>query len=183
MKFVVGYDRALAVQCFRRNLYQMIRPGRNPMTTISELEVDYFSERLAETSVFNLSDSLGNPWMCVGDVTELTKLPVKKANRRHLQSCEDVANKVLIVEGIISRAGALQNMDQERGEILLKRIKIAEALFRKASFGKFHSEKEIIALRRMSSNVFDWIRWLSFLPGNDFMDLLSTVPSQHIHTQ
>lgn len=180
MKLVVGYDQALAGQCFRRNLHQLIRPGKNPLTNISVVEVDYFAERLAETSVFSYSKGLGNPWMYESDVAELTRLPVKRASRAQLQKCEDVANNVLILEGIVSRAGALQGLSFEQAEVMLKRVKVAEALFRKASLGAFHSAEETTALRGMSRNVPDWIRWLSYLPGNDFSDLLSSMPSRWI---
>jgi len=181
MRLIVGYDREFATQCFKRNLRQLIRPDGESVNRISPAEVDYFSERLAETSVFGCADRFGNPWISRDDATKLARRSSRKASRAELQRCEMVANNVLILEGIVGRAGALKAMTYEQGKVLWKRGETAEMLYRKASLGAFRSAAEKAVLQGMSRHVFDWIRYLSFLPGNDFMDLLSGMRSHQLH--
>lgn len=74
MRLVVGYDQAWSVQCYKWNLRQLVCPGEMSLSGISEAEVNYFAERLAETSVFGYSDRIGNPWMHEADARELDGL-------------------------------------------------------------------------------------------------------------
>ncbi len=164
----------MAVQCFRRNLKQLIRPGENSSNTISVAEVDYIAERLAETSVFGSDERLGSPWILHDDAKELVNLAQKRATRAQLQRCELIANNLLVLEGIVARVGALEPMSFEQGQLLKKRIQMSGILYNKASHGEFYNASERVVLFQMSQHVFDWVRYLSFLPGNDLMDLLST---------
>ena len=170
MKLIVGYDRDLTACYFRSSLRELIRPGENPLTTISPRQVDYFAERLAETSVFSSVDTRGNPWVQRDEARELAKLVVKKASRTQLQRCEDVANVLLILEGVVGRVGATKAGNNESMELLRRRIQVAEVLYRKAARGVFHTATEIGVLNEMSRHVFDWVRYLSYLPGREFMD-------------
>ncbi len=182
MKLIVGYDKALASQCFRRNLREIIRPESRAPGNISVTEIDYFAERLAESSVFGRDDRLGSPWMLRDDAPELAKIPVKRATRAQLQRCEDVANNVLILEGVVGRAGAsISSIDYATGVLLRKRMETAGALYRKASHGTFHTADEKSVLQQMSTHTFEWVHWLSYLPGNDFLDLLSRMSRSQIY--
>ena len=77
----------------------------------------------------------------------------------------------------MARSLSYPTMSFEQRELLRKRIEISAVLFHKASWGHFHNADEKTVLNSMSQNVFDWIRYLRFLPGNDFADLLSTIGS------
>jgi hypothetical protein len=176
MKLVVGYDRDLAVYFFRRNLHQLIHPGDDPRAGITVAEVEYFADKLAETSVFSRVERLGNPWTHREDARELARLPVKRATRLQLQQCELVANNLLILEGVIGRVGAFVTLSSEEVDLLKKKLRITEALFQKAALGTFRSTTESAVLRGMSRHTYDWVRYLSLLKGHDYLDQLSTTP-------
>lgn len=171
--FVAVYDGEFARLCLRRNLHQLIRPGENPLTNISTAEVEYFAARLAETTVFGSTEKFGNPWVLKDDAAELAQLSLRRAGRAALQRCELVANNLLILEGIIGRAGALQKMNPEQRALLKKRLQVAGVLYHKSSLGAFRTSSEREVLKGMAVHVPDWVRYLSYLPGNDFADLIA----------
>ncbi len=178
MKLVVGYDQALAALCYRRNLRELAsHPSMGG--TISLAEIDYFAERLAETSVYSRVERLGNPWTNE-DERELARLNVREASRAQLQKCEDVANNILILEGLVGRTAVISRTSYEVMKAKEKRLKIVRTLYAKTSRGKFRNSSEAKVLRGMSTHTFDWVRLLSFLPGNDAMQLLASLPSHRI---
>ncbi len=176
MRLVVGYDRDLATQLFRRNLRELIRPGEDPLVRITTTEVEYFASKLAETSLWSRVDRLGNPWVIRESVEELAELPVKRATRIQLQQFELEANNLLILGGVIGLLGALEAGSREQADFFLKKTKVTKLLFLKASFGTFHSKAEVEVLRLMSWHTEDWFRYLSWLKGHDYRDLLATTP-------
>lgn len=173
MRLVVGYDRDLARVCLRRNLMQLVRPGAGA-SGITEEELDYFNERLLETVVFAYESRFGTPWVMKDESLELLKVPVRKVSRAQAQQCEMVANNVLVYEGVIARSGAVVLLGREQVEVLKKKLQICSLLFQKARVGGFRSEREVVVLHNMSRHVFDWVRYLSLLQGNDYMDLLAS---------
>src|SRR5262249_22820008 len=146
--------QALAAQCYRRNLRELVRP--EIVGGISLPEIDYVAERLAETSMFSRVEKLGNPWTLENE-SALARISPRKANRTELQKCEDVANNVLLLEGVVGRAGAMRGT-YEAMMAKKKRLAIAATLYRKASSGTFHSQNESEVLRLMSVHVVDWVR-------------------------
>jgi len=170
MRLVVGYDQALAAQCYRRNLRQLV----GSRSTITAGEIDYFAERMAETSIFSLSERLGNPWMLRENARDFLKIPVKSATRTQFQKFEWVANNLVILEGVVGRAGGFKPMTYEQGRVLLKRMEFAQTLYRKASHGQFYTAEQVTVLKSLSAHVPEWVKCLSLLPGNDYMDLWAT---------
>jgi hypothetical protein len=179
MKLVVGYDQALATQCYRRNLLELINPDTDTSGGISTAEVDYVAARLGETSVFSRVEKLGNPWTFDNEVV-MARTPLREASRALLQKWEDVANNILLLEGVVGRAGAMKGVTYEVLKAKEKRLKVVSTLYAKTSRGQFRSEAEGIVLRRMSAHVVDWVKFLSQLPGNDAQDLLRSLPSYRI---
>ncbi len=169
-RFVVLYDQVMARLCLRRNLIELIRP-ENGLSGITVEEIEYFARRLAETSLYSDYWRFGNPWNMEEGDEELATLSPKKASRAQLARCELVANHIVIREGIVGRAGALQFGTLEERELAKQKVIAASTLYRKAAHGAFHSADEKTALNGMSKHVPDWIRYLSYLPGHDFQDL------------
>ncbi len=169
-RFVVAYDQDMARLCLRRNLMELIRPENN-LSGISIEEIEYFVERLEETSRYSDYYTFGNPWNVEASDKELAKLSPKKASRAQLARCEAIANHLLIREGLIGRAGALGTGSPEEKEFALQKLIAVSTLYRKASYGSFHSDAEKTTLKGMAKHTPDWVRYLSYLPGHDYWDL------------
>ena len=175
MRLVVGYDRGLAEQCFKRNLNQLVTSSQHTKA-ITPMEVNYVAERLSETSVFGLERRLGNPWVVYADVKKLLNTQIRFMTRTDFLNCELIANNAIFVDGLVSRIG-VRAMNYEQLEALRKKNELIRKLYRKASASEFHNEEYGEVLVAMSKHVAEWVRCLSFFPGHDFQDLLSTLSS------
>jgi hypothetical protein len=171
MKLIVGYDRDFTAQFFRRSLNELIQPEANKKrTSIVPEEIDYMSERLAETSMFSYVEKLGTPWV-FDDLKELSQLHPSEATRAQLEKSECAANQLLIVEGLVLRSGALRPTTQEEWESANSRMGMARKLYRNASVNKCHGAVTRVALCSMADHLGPWVQYLSLLPGNDYMQL------------
>ncbi|MES3004800.1 MAG: hypothetical protein V4690_01655 [Patescibacteria group bacterium] len=174
MRLVVGYDRELARVCLRRNLRELVSPGQGRTHNISNEEVEYFTERLLETALFSYDGRFGSPWVMADNSNELLKKPKTKLNRSEIQQCELVANNLLVYEGILRRSGATFDFNKRQAEIVRKKVEICMAFFDRSSLGSFRTKDEKRVLLRMGRNTTDWLRYLSYLQGNDLLQMMST---------
>ncbi len=183
MRLVVGYDRAMARVCLRRNLRELVSPGQGRVHNISNEEVDYFTERMLETALFSYDARFGSPWVMKDNSTELLKKPKGKLTRAEIQQCELVANNLLVYEGILRRSGAKLDFDRHQGELIRKKVEICMAFFDRSAQGTFRTSDERLVLFRMGRNTTDWLRYLSYLQGNDLMQMMATESFSPIQLQ
>jgi hypothetical protein len=178
MKMVVGYDRDLARVCFKRNLTQLIRPGAGA-SDISRGEIDYVSDWLADSSVFGNYRKLGTTWSACSwdELIALAKMAPHRLSRSQAWQIETAANNILTIVGLIQRAGATERTIQaERTEADQLRTVMAMRLYLRAAQSRFPNSDQRSVLARMALNTPDWIQYLSYLPGNDYLDLLAADP-------
>jgi hypothetical protein len=175
MKLVVGYDRDLAQVHFCRNLTQLIRPPSSP-SGISLDEIEYVSGWLAATAVFGNYRRLGTTWIAnnPAELEKLAKIPVSRLSQAQTWQAETAANNILTLAGVIERAGSVRRtMDRERFAADRRRIALAVRLYLCAAQSRFAGAGRRQVLVAMSQHTPDWIRYLSCLPGNDYLDLLA----------
>jgi hypothetical protein len=181
MRLVVGYDRDLALQFFRRTFGTLV-PSAEPARCITPEEQEYMAHKVTDSVVHGSGPHVGCPWVS-GELEALAFASMSGVDRALFDRVELAANQILIFEGFVAHGGlwdltGVQHDPKDSGW----NEKVARTLFRNASRWAYLNAGERAVLRAMSEHVHEWIGLLALVLGNDYLELLGEEPSSILST-